>query len=138
MALNPTIVKSAFFDILKSDTAGAAVRLLLGAGANSVIHAEDMRQPLPAEPFIVLRAGAITGAQFDVRQVVLTWWIYDSVLKRFVNIDAILPAIEDTYTHNSIAFGRLTISGISQEIPEDAAVGKRPSRSIQYTYTTRR
>lgn len=138
MPLDPALVKSTFFARLKSDTAGAAVRALLGAGATSVIDAEDLKLPLPAEPFVVLRAGSISGAQGDIRQCVLTWWIYDAVPKRHVRINAILAAIQAAYPLYTYPYGELRSTNISQEISEDAAVGKRPSRSIQYTYTTRR
>ncbi len=138
MPLNPALVKSQFLNRLKVDTAGAAVRALLGDAGNSVIEADDLKQRIPLEPFIVLRAGNIGGAQFDIRQCVLTWWVYDAVPKRHVRINPIIAAIQAAYPLYTFAIGELRSTNISQEISEDAAVGKRPSRSIQYTYTTRR
>lgn len=136
MPLDPAIVKSQFKAVLTTDAAGAAVRSLLGS-ATSIIDAEDLRKPLPVEPFIVLRAGSIGGDRDDVRPCVLTWWIYDTVPRRFTRINPIVAAIQAAYRPYTFAIGKLTISGISQEIAEDAALDKRPSRSIQYTYTRR-
>ncbi len=136
MPLDPALVKSQFKAVLTTDSAGAAVRELLNSVA-SIIDAEDLRKPLPLAPFVVLRAGNIGGDRDDVRPCVLTWWVYDDVPRRFSRINPILTAIQAAYRHYTFAIGKLTISNISQEIAEDAALDKRPSRSIQYTYTRR-
>jgi len=138
MALSPADITASFFAVLKSSTAGAAVRAALGAQGASVIPADDLKTAGLVFPLVALRAGPITGERYQPRACFFTWWVYDEAIKRFTRINQILPLIEAAYTAHIIAYGRTDLAGgISQEIPEDRALG-RPTRSITFTYTTRR
>jgi hypothetical protein len=137
MPIKLTAVEDAFYNVLKVDSAGAAVRAVLGDLASGVIRAADLKLTLPRPPFIALAVGPVTGKRLDVRQHVLTWFVYDDAPRRWSRIDTIIPLIETAYPADAITFGDTNIVSISQTFT-DAALGSRPARSIQFAYTTRR
>lgn len=138
MPIKLVAVDDAFYNVLKVDSAGAAVRTALeGDGAAAVIWAADLKLTLPAAPFIALAIGPVPGKRLDVRQHTFTWFVYDDPPRRWSRIDVIIPLIETAYPDDAIAFGDTNIVSISQTFT-DFALGSRPARSIQFVYTTRR
>lgn len=137
MPIKLAAVEDAFYAVLHADSAGAAVRAVLGDGASAVLWAADLKLALPRPPFIALAIGPVTGRRLDVRQHTLTWYVYDEPPRRWSRIDAIIPLIETAYPADAITFGDTNIVSISQAFT-DAALGSRPARSIQFVYTTRR
>jgi hypothetical protein len=138
MPIKLTAVEDAFYAVLRTDSTGAAVRTaLVGDGASAVIWAADLKIALPRSPFVALAIGPVVGKRQDVRQHVLTWFVYDDAPRRWSRIDAIIPLIETAYPADAITFGDTNIVSISQPFT-DAALGSRPARSIQFVYTTRR
>ncbi len=112
------------FDQLAVAAAGAAVRAALGAGAASVVHAEQLKQPpLPATPFLALRGGAMPGQSGDMRIPVWRWWIYDDPQQGHYRINGIAPLVEQAYPFYCIPFGKVVVSGVSEEYPIDPSLG---------------
>lgn len=138
MPIKLTAVEDAFYNVLKVDSAGGAVRAaLVGAGADAVLWAADIKLALPAAPFIALAIGPVPGHRQDVRQHTFTWYVYDDPPRRWARIAQIIPLIEAAYPADAITFGDTNVISISQTFT-DAALGSRPARSIQFVYTTRR
>ncbi len=134
--LDPQAITAAFFAVLKSGSAGTAVRAALGDGAHSVIPAEDLKGSLPLAPFLALRGGPIGGGDRDMRLCAFTWWIYDDPNGRFYGINGLIPLIVAAYPLRALASGATRVTGIGGEFT-DAALSGRPGRSIQFSYTTR-
>lgn len=138
MPIKLVAVDAAFYAVLRTDSAGAAVRAaLVGDGAAAVIWAADLKLTLPRPPFVALNVGPVVGKRQDVRQHTFTWFVYDDAPRRWSRIDAIIPLIEAAYPADAITFGDTNIVSISQPFT-DFALGSRPARSIQFVYTTRR
>jgi hypothetical protein len=83
---------------LITDSAGAAVRALLGSdAATRFIDVEDLtRDALPARPFLAFRRGP---APVDGGLVIatFTWHLYDDPRFRYGRIDALLRPIAIAY-----------------------------------------
>ena len=98
---NPAAISRIVMERLTIDPAGAPVRVQLGAGAASVIHADELSrglQALPARPLIAYRAGAVATVQgVDVHTADL--WIYDDPEQRTYRIDQIAAALPGVYDY---------------------------------------
>lgn len=138
MPIKLTAVEDAFYAVLRTDSAGAAVRDALGDGANSVLWAEDLsRESLPKKPFVALAILPVAGAWQDVRTHVFEWYGYDDIPKRYERINTVLQLVEAAYTPESITFGETRMIGpISQKFT-DAPLSLR-ARRIRFSFTTRR
>jgi len=133
-APNLATINGLLFARLKSDAAGAAVRAALGAGAQSVIPAEQLRrEPRPARLMAVWRGGSVGGASGDMRGITGTWWIYDDPPQGYARIDALIPLIEAAYPLDVIAPGETRITLIGQQ-SEDGTLGGLLVRPVQLTY----
>ena len=86
-----------------ADAAGAAVRALLGDGAASVLHAEDLRveglhiAQLPARPLLALRRGAAPQADRVIWRPTFTWFIYDDIAQGYARTERVLAALGLAY-----------------------------------------
>jgi hypothetical protein len=119
---------------LKSDTAGAAVRAALGAGAAGIIPAERLRvEPRPARVLLVWRGGSVGGQSGEMRGVTGVWWCYDDPNQGYARIDALVPLIEAAYPLSALAWGETRITMIGQAT-EDATLGGLLVRPLQLTY----
>lgn len=126
---------------LTADSAGAAVRDALGAGAASIIHGEELKRytkenPMPTRPLIAYRWGPIDGQSFEMRGLLLNLWLYDDPGQRYTRINALLPLIEQAYyPPDCIPFGRIAATNTGQEFP-DLTLGL-VARTLQLRYITR-
>ena len=138
-ALNPQTTIASIFSLLKSDTAGSAVRAALGAGATSVIPRQTLADAtLPASPFLVGYAGAITGDRRQMRDLFYTWLIYDDPVRLWWRINGLASLIEAAYTDNPRLIDGYVIhlASIGAEQTDEAL--NRPFRSVQLQVRTRR
>ena len=137
-----TNVVDPFFALLYSGATAApvAVRAALGAGASSVISADDLTVgSLPARPLIALRAGPLQGSPgWDVQRATLTWWIYDDAIYKYARINALIGLIQACFPPDDAV-----ITGcehrqlaVTAERP-DTALGNRPARAIPYLISWR-
>lgn len=138
MTVNIQGIYGAQYTLLKSTDAGAAVRVLLGAGAASITHAEELATAsgLPALPLIAFREGAAIGTTRNPWAITATWYVYDAQPQRGYRIAGILSAIIAAYDVWSIsladmAVGRTECHGITGYFI-DTALGLG-QRSIQVT-----
>lgn len=137
MPLDPQVLTAAFYAVLETDAAGAAVRAALAAGATSIVPARQLnRDSLPAAPFLALRPGVINGARYQVRSAFFTWWVYDDPIQEYWRINGILPLIEAAYPKEALPFYSTELVSIGQEIPDESL--NRLTRSIQWVVRTRR
>jgi hypothetical protein len=122
---------------LKSDAAGAAVRAATGPGsADGVIPAHLLRKPRPATPFLVGRAGVISGQSDAMRGVVFIWWIYDDPAQGYARIDALIDLVGAAYPLGALAWGETRVTLIGQQ-GEDASLGGLLMCPVQITYLRR-
>jgi len=116
---------TAVYDRLASDAAGADVRSALGAGAASVMLAEDLRvegltvDALPTRPIVALRRGAVPTTQRAIVDVpVYTWFLYDDVDVGYGRIEALAPLIAAAYqellTPAAVGVGDIEVSAGAQ------------------------
>lgn len=130
--LTVSSVKAAFWNVLKTDAAGAAVRAALSAGANGILARRQLAAtPRPAAPFIVLQYGPVTGAAGMVRTFFPTWWLYADSGGDWYGLNALATLIANAYPDDAIAFceTRLT-GGISDEVTDTALA--RPALAMRY------
>lgn len=131
MTTTPAAVKAAFLNVIKTDSAGAAVRAALGSTA-SVVGKEDLNSgALPTAPFLALQWGPEGGPRTGVRTYFPTWWVYDDVGRGFYRINALLPLIEAAYPANAIAYCYVDFLNKTGEI-RDANLGLLPCRSFPF------
>lgn len=148
MAVDVQAFTSQAFERLKSsaatDAAGVAigplVRAALGAGADSIIHAEELKQygednPAPARPLLAFRSGPIAGQSYDMRPLLFTWWVYDDPGEGYYAINGLLTLIERAYPPNAIPFAHTAVANIGQETT-DPVLGWAV-RTLQLAITTR-
>lgn len=129
--------RAAIYARLKSDAAGAAVRAATGPGtAAGVIPAHRLRLPRPAPPFLVGRAGVISGQSDAMRGVVFTWWIYDEPEQGYARIDALIDLVSAAYPLDALAWGETRVTQIGQQ-GEDSSLGGLLMCPIQITYLRR-
>jgi len=135
VSTTPATIKLAFFNVLKTDSAGSAVRAALGNLGESVITRDDLDSSnLPAAPFLVMQWGAEGGARTGVRSFFPTWWAYDT--KRYFRINALLPLIEAAYPEGAIAYCYTDFLNKTGEI-KDANLGYLPCRGFPFQIKTR-
>lgn len=141
MALTPTQIKSAFFDVLKSSTATAsvAVRDALGAGATSIIDRKDLKKSsLPTAPFLALQWGERASGGPRNRGVKVfypVWFIYDDVLHTDQRrLEALIPLIEAAYTEDSLTMCYTDFLPVRELT--DAALNL-PAKSMPFEIRTR-
>jgi hypothetical protein len=132
----PAAIKSAFFTVLYSGSAGAAVRAALGAGAASVVERNKINAAsLPATPFLALQWGVKGGPRTGVRQYFPTWWIYDSPLHWMTRIEALIPLIEAAYPEDAISMCWLDFLPVREVI--DESLGNLPGQGFPFHIKTR-
>lgn len=140
-------IKQAFYALIKTDSAGTAVRAALGNGASSVLTRRQFETAapsgLPAAPFMVLRFGPVTGQAFDMRSIFPTWWLYDDAAKGHQRLNDLAVLIEavystnDNYPFSGIYSGSWAnyAGGLSDEITDDRLA--RPALSMRYQVRNR-
>ncbi len=130
------LVSSQFWARLASDAAGASVRAALGAGATSIIHADQLAiEPRPARPLLAGRGGQLTGQSGEMRQLWWRWWVYDDPTQMYWRINGLLPLIEQAYPLHALPHGEIRVGIVTDERPDTTL--KLLTRSIQLIYTTR-
>lgn len=123
-------IKTAFYLLLKSDSAGAAVRDALGAGG-VMTRKQLQASPQAAGPLLVIHYGPVTGAREFVRTFYPTWWLYDDAQLEWNRLNALTTLIEAVYTTESIAYcDTRYATGIGDE-QIDATV-TRPCLAMRY------
>ena len=138
MPLDPQDIEAPFFAVLKSGSAGAAVRALLGNDAASVIDADDLgAASLPTAPFVVLRRGPLTGAHLQLRTLFVAWWLYDDASRRYDRLNEIVALITAAYPRTTaIPFCHVELVDLNKQ--RDKALGNRPTIPMRFTVRTRR
>jgi hypothetical protein len=135
MARTPLQIKAAFYAVLKSDTAGTAVRAALGNGASSVIEKEDLKaKPAPAAPFVALQWGVGGGPRTGTNTYFPTWWLYDDAPYRHTRLEALIALIEAAYPENAI--GMCYVDFLPVRELTDAALS-RPAKGFPFQIRTR-
>lgn len=133
MSLTPTQLKQAFFNIMKSDSAGTAVRAALGAGATSVITKEDLKKTLPPTPFLVLwwNSQPSGGARNrGVKVYYPAWALYDEVVKGYFRMEPLETLIQAAYPEDAIATCYLDFLPVRDLI--DMKLNAMPARSMPF------
>lgn len=115
---------SAVYERLRSESAGAALRALLGADAASVLLAEDVRvegllvRQLPVRPLIALRRGAVPTIGRVVNRPIYTWYCYDDPAAGYGAIEALIQPLAEAYTTEliigTVAVGDIEVSAGGQ------------------------
>lgn len=141
--MTPADALNSFYAVLKtgSGAASVAVRAALGAGATSVISADDLSvESLPARPYIALRGGPILGSpDYDMQRMTATWWVYDDPIRKFSRIDALIALVAAAYPADDptvIPFVDIRRLAVSQQA-HDQKLGNRPVRSLPYQLSWR-
>jgi hypothetical protein len=138
MSLTPQQLKAAFFNVLKTDSAGTAVRAALGDGATSVIPKEDLNKPLPATPFVVFQwIGQPSGGSRNrgIRTYYPIWFLYDDIVKQYFRLEALIPLIEAAYPEDAIKMCYTDFLPV-RELP-DKGLLNMPAKSMAFTIKTR-
>ena len=136
-------LKQAFFALIKTDSAGSAVRAALGAGATSVLSQRQFEAAvssgLPTAPFMVLRFGPVTGQAFDMRTIFPTWWLYDDAVQGHYRLNALAVLIEAVYAaednHPIVGCHVAYAGGIGDEVTDERLA--RPALSMRYQVRNR-
>lgn len=98
MSLDVQGIEEVVYNMAATESHASALRALLGNGASSIIHAEDMRhKPLPKTPFIAIRRLGSSGIGADPRFITFMWYVYDQPERRFRYINNILGELEVLY-----------------------------------------
>lgn len=142
--LDPKTLLDSFYALLatNSGAAAVAVRAALGAGAASVISADDLTvESLPARPFVALRGGPIAGLPaWDAQRMTAIWWLYDDWGSyKFTRVDALIGLIDAAIpadTPDIITYTEIRRIAATAPI-RDAALGNRPARSLAYRISWR-
>lgn len=137
MARTPQQLKTAFYNVLKTDSAGTSVRTALGAGASSVIHRTEL-STLPARPFVALSWGDTAGGgarNRAVRNFYPVWFLYDDALYKWSRLEALIPLIEAAYPEDAIAMCYLDFLPVRELT--DRAVSQMPAKSMPFHIVTR-
>lgn len=124
-------LSAAIWQRATADADGTALRAALGAGAASILMAEDLRvegltiATLPARPFIALRRGPAPNAARVTVRPLYTWYCYDDPAIGYGRLEA-LPALvgaayESPLLVPSVGVGDLEVSAGAQT--RDATLG---------------
>lgn len=143
MPIDVASLSSQAYARLQTDALGAAVRSALGAGAESVIWAEQLKRydhdhPMPDRPLAALRMGAVSGQAYDTRILTFTWWLYDELWAAdppHARIDALVPLVEAAYPRTSLPFVEVKTANVGQGT-DDEILGLRV-RPVQFAIYTR-
>lgn len=133
MSLTPAQLKEAFYNVLKSDSAGTAVRSALGAGATSVIDKSKLPATLPATPFLVLwwNSQPSGGSRNrGVRTYYPSWVLYDDTVKQYSRIEALEALIQAAYTEDAITTCYVDFLPVRDLI--DMKLNAMPARSMPF------
>lgn len=115
----------AVYQRLASDSAGAAVRSFLPAGASAIFpNVEDLRvegltvQTLPTRPIIAPRRGAAPQLDRVVTAPIYTWYCYDDPSVGYGRLEQ-LPALiaaayESGLTVDNVAVGAIEVAAGAQ------------------------
>lgn len=139
MALTPQQLKTAFYNVLYSDSAGSAVRAALGAGASSVIDRTAIGAgvtSLPARPFVSLSWGDGGGPRNrGVKTFYPIWWLTDDDSYKWKRLEALVDLIHAAYAEDSIAMAYLDFLPVRELT--NRALGGMPEKSVLFTLRTR-
>lgn len=138
MSLTPAQLKSAFFNVLYSDSAGTATRAALGAGASSVIVREALTATLPAAPFIVLHWNSQPSGgprNRGIKTYYPTWFLYDNLSYRQSRLDPIQALIEAAYPEDGISMCYVDFLPVRDLF--DSAINGMPAKSMPFQVRTR-
>jgi hypothetical protein len=138
MSLTPAQLRLAFFNVLYSDSAGAATRAALGDGVSSVILREALTQPYPATPFLVLHWNSQPSGgprNRGVKTYYPTWFLYDMVSYRQSRLDPIQTLIEAAYPEDGLSMCYVDFLPV-RDLSE-SALGGMPAKSMPFQVRTR-
>jgi hypothetical protein len=130
-------IKAAFWNVLKSDSAGSAVRAALGNGAASITTREEQSAAsLPSSPFLVMQWGVGGGSRTGVLVFFPTWWVYDSHPNyRYRRIDSLISLIRAAYTEHAVSMCHVDFLPGREVI--DQPLGGVPGKSLPFQIRTR-
>lgn len=137
MGLTPTQLKTAFFNVLKTSSAGAPVRAALGAGATSVIEREDLKGVLPALPLVALQWGVrASGGKRNrgVKTFYPIWFLYDGTAYRQTRLEPLVTLIEAAYAEDALTMCYTDFLPV-RELTDDAL--HLPAKSMPFEIRTR-
>lgn len=98
MSLNLALLTKLVLERATLDDLGTELRSLLGAGAASIIAADELRSDdLPPMPIIALRRGPAPTSERALRVPLYTWYAFDDVLEGGWRIDGLLTALIRLY-----------------------------------------
>lgn len=133
-------IKTAFWLLLKSDSAGAAARAGLGNGGTSVLTRKQFQQlapvNLPTRPIAVVEFGPSPGQRGFVRNVLPTIWLYDDPLYDWERLNAAQVLIEALYADDAIAYCATNYAGGIGDEQIDPALGL-PVLAMRYQVRAR-
>ncbi len=139
MARTPAQLKSAFWNVLYTDTAGTAVRAALGAGATSIVERQGLSAGvtnLPARPFIALQWGNGGGVRNrGIQTFFPVWWAYDEDLYGWGRLEDLVALIHAAYGEDSISMCYTDFLPVRELT--DQALGGLPAKSLPFTIRTR-
>lgn len=117
MSIDYAATYAALYSRAATDSAGAAVRALLG-GASSVFPADKLGQVAGVVlPWLVWRAGSVGGQSGEMRDTGASWWAYNTPAKgdhRLHEIAAALEALYGTQSVFAVTGGRLLVTFVGQ------------------------
>ena len=120
-------LKTAFWNVLTQDSAGAAVR-----AATPRIY---RKAQAATGPFIVVTFGPSPGG--DVRTIYPFVWLYDDEGEMWFNLGALGALVEQAYrTDDVIPHASIQFNGYAEE-KIDLAFGNRPALAMRYTVKAR-
>lgn len=126
-------IQNAVVARITTDIEGASVRAVLGDGANSIIHAELLRNEglqlidLPTRPLIAYRRRVIPQVERVIYRPVYSLWIYDDPERGYYRINTLITLIVQAYNARLLsvatsAIGDVEISAVGGE-DRDTALG---------------
>lgn len=130
-------VKSAFWNVLMTDTAGAAVRAALGASSTSILTRRGVAGTLPVAPFIVIQYGPVSGKAGFTRSFFPTWWLYDDATRDWNRLNDLAALIEAAYPDDALAYCYTNYAGGIGDEVTDATLGGRPAIAMRYQVSGR-
>lgn len=116
---------AALYNRVAVDSAGSAVRTLVGAGSVSSIFPYSELNDLAGrvQPYLVWKPGAVGGQGGDQRTLAAQWWIYVKPTDAPHKLHQIAAALETLYGYTNrlaIPGGELVSNGPGQPFPDKA------------------